>query len=84
MGVSGQRHAPAALLPPGKGPPVPIGIEVLRRCFNQIKIERSDKDEKSWVIVWSVKDRQQKEQKWFPTDHRPGVRLTAFHCAQTA
>jgi hypothetical protein len=24
-GVSGQRHAPAALLPPGKGPPVPIG-----------------------------------------------------------
>jgi len=22
MGVSGQRHAPAALLPPGKGPPV--------------------------------------------------------------
>jgi hypothetical protein len=27
MGVSGQRHAPAALLPPGKGPPVPIGQE---------------------------------------------------------
>jgi hypothetical protein len=26
MGVSGQRHAPAAL-PPGKGPPVPIGQE---------------------------------------------------------
>jgi hypothetical protein len=25
-GVSG-RHAPAALLPPGKGPPVPIGQE---------------------------------------------------------
>jgi hypothetical protein len=24
MGVSGQLHAPAALLPPGKGPPVPI------------------------------------------------------------
>jgi hypothetical protein len=24
MGVSGQRHAPAALLPSGKGPPVPI------------------------------------------------------------
>jgi hypothetical protein len=24
MGVSGQRHAPAAILPPGKGPPVPI------------------------------------------------------------
>jgi hypothetical protein len=24
MGVSGQRHAPAALLPPEKGPPVPI------------------------------------------------------------
>jgi hypothetical protein len=24
MGLSGQRHAPAALLPPGKGPPVPI------------------------------------------------------------
>jgi hypothetical protein len=24
MGVSGQRHAPAAFLPPGKGPPVPI------------------------------------------------------------
>jgi hypothetical protein len=23
MGVSGQCHAPAALLPPGKGPPVP-------------------------------------------------------------
>jgi hypothetical protein len=23
-GVSGQRHAPAALLPPGKGPPVAI------------------------------------------------------------
>jgi hypothetical protein len=23
-GVSGQRHAPAALLPPGKGPPVHI------------------------------------------------------------
>jgi hypothetical protein len=27
MGVSGQRHAPAALLPPGKGTPVPIGQE---------------------------------------------------------
>jgi hypothetical protein len=27
MGVSGQRHAPAALLPPGKGPPLPIGQE---------------------------------------------------------
>jgi hypothetical protein len=27
MGVSGQRHAPAALLPPGKGPSVPIGQE---------------------------------------------------------
>jgi hypothetical protein len=26
-GVSGQRHAPAALLPPGKGPPVPTGQE---------------------------------------------------------
>jgi hypothetical protein len=24
MGVCGQRHAPAALLPPGKWPPVPI------------------------------------------------------------
>jgi hypothetical protein len=24
IGVSGQRHAPDALLPPGKGPPVPI------------------------------------------------------------
>jgi hypothetical protein len=24
MGVSGQRHAPAALYPPGKGPQVPI------------------------------------------------------------
>jgi hypothetical protein len=24
MEVSGQRHAPAVLLPPGKGPPVPI------------------------------------------------------------
>jgi hypothetical protein len=24
MGVSAQHHAPAALLPPGKGPPVPI------------------------------------------------------------
>jgi hypothetical protein len=24
MGVSDQRHAPAALLPPGKGPTVPI------------------------------------------------------------
>jgi len=24
MGVSGQRHAPAALYPQGKGPPVPI------------------------------------------------------------
>jgi hypothetical protein len=27
MGVSGQRHAPDALLPPGKGPPVPTGQE---------------------------------------------------------
>jgi hypothetical protein len=27
MGVSVQHHAPAALLPPGKGPPVPIGQE---------------------------------------------------------
>jgi hypothetical protein len=26
-GVSGQRHAPAALYPQGKGPPVPIGCE---------------------------------------------------------
>jgi uncharacterized membrane protein len=26
-GVNGQRQAPAALLPPGKGPPVPIGQE---------------------------------------------------------
>jgi hypothetical protein len=24
MGVSGQRHAPAALYPPGKGPPIPV------------------------------------------------------------
>jgi hypothetical protein len=24
MGVSGQHHAPTAILPPGKGPPVPI------------------------------------------------------------
>jgi hypothetical protein len=24
MGVSGQDHVPAALYPPGKGPPVPI------------------------------------------------------------
>jgi hypothetical protein len=24
MGVSGERHTPAALLPPGKGPAVPI------------------------------------------------------------
>jgi hypothetical protein len=24
MGVSGRRHALAALLPPGKGPPVPV------------------------------------------------------------
>jgi hypothetical protein len=28
MGVSGQCHALAALLPPGKGPPVPIVQEV--------------------------------------------------------
>jgi hypothetical protein len=27
-GVSGQRHAPASLLPPGKGPPIPIVQEV--------------------------------------------------------
>jgi hypothetical protein len=27
MGVSGQRHAPASLLPPGKVPPVPIEQE---------------------------------------------------------
>jgi hypothetical protein len=27
MGVSGHRHASAALYPPGKGPPVPIGQE---------------------------------------------------------
>jgi hypothetical protein len=27
MGVSGQGHAPAALYPRGKGPPVPIGQE---------------------------------------------------------
>jgi hypothetical protein len=27
MGVSDQHHAPAALYPPGKGPPVPIGQE---------------------------------------------------------
>jgi hypothetical protein len=27
MGVSGQHHAPVALYPPGKGPPVPIGQE---------------------------------------------------------
>jgi hypothetical protein len=27
MGVSGQHHAPAMLLPLGKGPPVPIGQE---------------------------------------------------------
>jgi hypothetical protein len=27
MGVSGQRHSPVALLPPGKGPPVPIEYE---------------------------------------------------------
>jgi hypothetical protein len=31
MGVSGQHHAPAALLPPGKGPPVPIGQEADHR-----------------------------------------------------
>jgi hypothetical protein len=27
MGVSGQRHAPAALYPWGKGPPIPITQE---------------------------------------------------------
>jgi hypothetical protein len=27
MGVSGRRHAPAALYPRGKDPPVPIGQE---------------------------------------------------------
>jgi hypothetical protein len=27
MGVSGQNHASAALLPPEKGPPIPIGQE---------------------------------------------------------
>jgi hypothetical protein len=27
MGMSGQRHTPAALLPPEKGPAVPIGQE---------------------------------------------------------
>jgi hypothetical protein len=27
MGVSGKRYAPAALFPPGKRPPVPIGQE---------------------------------------------------------
>jgi hypothetical protein len=36
MGVSGQRHAPAALLPPGKEPPVPIvqeaGGELQHAC----------------------------------------------------
>jgi hypothetical protein len=30
MGVSGQREAPAALLPPGKGSPVPIVQEAGR------------------------------------------------------
>jgi hypothetical protein len=30
MGASGQRHAPAALLPPGKWPPVPIVQEAGR------------------------------------------------------
>jgi hypothetical protein len=30
MGVSGQRHVSAALLPPGKGPPVPIVQEAGR------------------------------------------------------
>jgi hypothetical protein len=29
MGVSGQRHAPAALYPRGKDPPVPIGEEAV-------------------------------------------------------
>jgi hypothetical protein len=28
MGVSGQHHAPGRALPPGKGPPVPIGQKV--------------------------------------------------------
>jgi hypothetical protein len=33
MGVSGQRYAPAALLPSGKGPPVPIVQEAGRTPY---------------------------------------------------
>jgi hypothetical protein len=35
MGVSGQRHAPAALLPPGKGSTVPIVIMTSTDTFKQ-------------------------------------------------
>jgi hypothetical protein len=44
MGVSGQHHAPAALLPPGKEPPVPIVQEAgwdLDPVWTQILEEKS-------------------------------------------
>jgi hypothetical protein len=45
MGVSGQRHATAALLPPWKGPTVPIGQEAgwavrVKDWDNQVKKDR--------------------------------------------
>jgi hypothetical protein len=41
MGASGQRHAPAVHLPPGKGPPVPIRQEAGEPVWTQRLEEES-------------------------------------------
>jgi hypothetical protein len=46
VGVSGQRHAPAALLPPRKGPPVPI-VQEAGRAPEPVWTQRLE--EKSFV-----------------------------------
>jgi hypothetical protein len=48
MGVSSQRHAPAALLPPGKGPPVPI---VQEACIMYQQLWGYNDEEKLYLGV---------------------------------
>jgi len=56
MGVSGQRHAPATLLPPGKGPPVPIVQEAgwaPEPVWTQRLEKKSSMSEKQVMKTWS-------------------------------
>jgi hypothetical protein len=72
MGLSGQRHAPAALLPPGKGPPVPT---VQEAKFLIRKIEVTTEPECTAIASTSVtsfveQDKSRAKKKISKINHR--------------